>query len=45
MPYMSIGNVIYKKLPNGKRGKKVGTAKNATVAEYMRALYANTKGK
>jgi hypothetical protein len=41
MPYMSAGKSVYKKLPGGKRGKKVGTTKGS-VKKYMAALHANT---
>jgi hypothetical protein len=41
MPYMAKGKTVYKKLPGGKRGQKVGTTKGS-VKKYMAALYANT---
>ena len=44
-PYVSVGNTVYKKTSSGRRGKKVGTARHASVSSYLRALYANTKGK
>lgn len=39
MPYMHIGKSVYKKNPDGTRGKKVGTTKGS-VKKYLKALYS-----
>ena len=45
MPYMHIGQTVYKKNSDGTRGAKVGTTKGS-VSKYMAALHANVdKGK
>jgi hypothetical protein len=45
MPYMHIGNTVYKKNSNGSRGAKVGTTKG-DVRKYLAALYVHAdKGK
>lgn len=44
MPYMLEGNCVYKKNPDGSKGKSMGCSENAEKAKaHMRALYANTK--
>jgi hypothetical protein len=40
MPYLHEGKTVYKKNPDGSKGKKVGTAKGS-VKDYLAALYAN----
>jgi hypothetical protein len=41
MPYMHVGKTVYKKNPDGSRGKKVGTT-TGSVKKYMAALYAHS---
>ena len=38
MPYMVVGKTVYKKNPDGSRGKKVGTTKGS-VHNYLAALH------
>jgi len=41
MPYIREGNCVYKKNPDGSKGKKEGCSENEEKAKaYMRALYA-----
>ena len=40
MPHLSVGKSVFKKNPDGSRGKKVGSTKGS-VKKYMAALYAN----
>jgi len=42
MPYMAVGNTVYKKTTDGSRGDKVGTTKGS-IKKYMAALYAAEK--
>jgi hypothetical protein len=45
MPYMHVGNTVYKKNADGSRGAKVGTTKGS-VKKYLAALHIHTdKGK
>lgn len=44
MPYTHSGKTVYKKNPDGSKGKKVGTTKGS-VKKYLAALYANEPGK
>jgi hypothetical protein len=43
MPYTHVGKTVYKKNPDGSRGKKVGTTKG-NVKDYLAALYSAEKG-
>lgn len=46
MPYMRVGNCVYKKNPDGSRGEKRGCSDSAEMAEaHMRALYAHESSK
>ena len=41
MPYMRSGKCVYKKKPDGSRGKKKGCSDNEKAAEkYMSKLYS-----
>jgi len=40
MPYMRLGKCIYKKKPDGSKGKKKGCSKTAAKAKkYLKKLY------
>ena len=40
MPYITSGKCVYKKNPDGSKGKKVGCTKGS-VKKYLAALHAN----
>lgn len=42
MPYMIVGNCVYRKNADGSRGKKKGCSKNPK--KYMAALYHAESG-